>query len=113
MAKQFFPDFLEAAGGLYAVAEEFEGDGNVACDYQNYMDGIANYPVYYPALRAFQNSSGSMDDLAEAITNVSITCKDSTLLGSFAENHDVPRFASYTKDLAVSSLRTSELLRKS
>jgi alpha-amylase len=99
--KAFFPPFLKAAGGLYAVGEEYEGDTQVACDYQNYMDGIANYPVYFPALRAFQNSSGSMDDLAAAITNVSQGCKDSTLLGSFSENHDVPRFASYTKDISV------------
>lgn len=28
-------------------------------------------------------------------------CKDSTLLGSFSENHDLPRFASYTSDLSL------------
>jgi alpha-amylase len=28
-------------------------------------------------------------------------CKDTTLLGSFSENHDQPRFASYTDDLTV------------
>lgn len=99
--RQFFPYLLEAAGGLYAVGEEYEGDTNVACEYQNYMPGITNYPAYFPALRAFQNSSGSMDDLAKAITDVSQICGDSTLLGSFSENHDVPRFASYTQDLSL------------
>jgi alpha-amylase len=103
--RQFFPYLLEAAGGLYAVGEEYEGDTNAACEYQNYMPGITNYPAYFPALRAFQNSSGSMDDLAEAITDVSQICGDSTLLGSFSENHDVPRFASYTQDLSVSRSR--------
>ena len=29
------------------------------------------------------------------------TCKDTTLLGSFSENHDVPRFASYTPDYSL------------
>lgn len=29
------------------------------------------------------------------INTVKSTCKDSTLLGTFVENHDNPRFASY------------------
>jgi alpha-amylase len=28
-------------------------------------------------------------------------CSDTTLLGSFTENHDVPRFASYTSDISL------------
>ncbi len=28
-------------------------------------------------------------------------CADTTLLGSFTENHDVPRFASYTSDMSL------------
>jgi hypothetical protein len=32
------------------------------------------------------------------------TLKDTSLLATFSENHDQPRFASYTPDLAVSKL---------
>jgi alpha-amylase len=35
------------------------------------------------------------------INSVKSGCKDSTLLGSFSENHDNPRFPSYTSDLAL------------
>lgn len=49
---------------------------------------------YYPLLSAFQSTSGSMTDLYNMINTVKSTCKDSTLLGNFVENHDNPRFAS-------------------
>lgn len=50
---------------------------------------------YYPLLRAFSSTSGSISDLYNMINTVKSTCKDSTLLGTFMENHDNPRFASY------------------
>lgn len=36
-----------------------------------------------------------MSDLYNMINTVKSTCSDSTLLGTFVENHDNPRFASY------------------
>lgn len=35
------------------------------------------------------------------INTVKSDCLDSTLLGTFIENHDNPRFASYTKDMSL------------
>ncbi|KAJ5494840.1 Glycoside hydrolase superfamily [Penicillium fimorum] len=95
--KSFWPGFNSAAG-VYSVGEVFDGDPAYTCDYQKYMDGILNYPMYYPLLRAFQTTSGSISDLYNMIGTVSSTCADSTLLGNFIENHDNPRFASYTGD---------------
>lgn len=42
-----------------------------------------------------------MSDLYNMINTVKSTCKDSTLMGSFIENHDNPRFASYTSDMSL------------
>lgn len=50
---------------------------------------------YYQLLNAFKSSSGSISSLASMINSVSSDCKDPTLLGSFIENHDNPRFPRY------------------
>ncbi|KAJ5221488.1 uncharacterized protein N7469_010375 [Penicillium citrinum] len=98
--KDFWPDFNKAAG-VYCVGEVFDGDADYTCPYQEVMDGVLNYPIYFPLLKAFKSTSGSMSDLYNMINTVKSKCSDSTLLGNFVENHDNPRFASYTDDMAL------------
>ncbi|KAJ5168960.1 uncharacterized protein N7482_004554 [Penicillium canariense] len=98
--KDFWPGYNKAAG-VYCVGEVFDGDADYTCPYQEVIDGVLNYPMYYPLLRAFQSTSGSMSDLYNMINTVKSTCSDSTLLGTFTENHDNPRFASYTNDMSL------------
>lgn len=64
------------------------------------MDGLLNYPLYFPLTNAFKSTSGSMTDLVNIVNYVKDNCKDSTLLGPFLENHDNPRFPSLTSDIA-------------
>lgn len=45
--KSFWPGFNDAAG-VYSVGEIFDGDPAYTCDYQNYLDGVLNYPMYVP-----------------------------------------------------------------
>lgn len=42
--KSFWPGFNSAAG-VYCVGEVFQGDPAYTCPYQNYMDGVLNYPM--------------------------------------------------------------------
>jgi alpha-amylase len=56
---------------------------------------------YYPILNAFKSTSGDLTALATSISTVRSACKDVSLLGSFSESHDVPRFASYTQDISL------------
>lgn len=56
---------------------------------------------YFPLIAAFQSPNGSIIDLANQINSMKSTCKDSTLLTSFSENHDNPRFPSYTSDTSL------------
>ncbi|KAL5342772.1 glycoside hydrolase superfamily [Aspergillus crustosus] len=97
--KDFWPGYVDAAG-VYGVGEIFHGDPAYTCPYQEYMDGVTNYPVYYPLLEAFRSSSGNMGTLYSMINTVAASCRDPTLLGNFIENHDNPRFPSYTQDLS-------------
>lgn len=99
--KSFWPGFNDAAG-VYCIGEVFDGDPHYTCPYQNVLDGVLNYPLYYPLLRAFESpSSKKMGDLYSMISQISTDCADPTLLGNFIENHDNPRFASLTSDLAL------------
>jgi len=98
--KDFWP-FWVSAVGVYCVGEVDNGDATIACPYQNYLDGILNYPIYFPLVRAFESTSGSISDLYNMVNTVKSGCNDSTLLGSFSENHDNPRFANYTSDFSL------------
>ncbi|GFF63758.1 acid alpha-amylase [Aspergillus lentulus] len=95
--KDFWPGYNDAAG-VYCVGEVFSGDPSYTCPYQNYLDAVLNYPIYYQLLYAFESTSGSMSNLYNMISSVASDCADPTLLGNFIENHDNPRFASYTSD---------------
>ncbi|QKX54781.1 uncharacterized protein TRUGW13939_01870 [Talaromyces rugulosus] len=95
--ESFWPGYNSAAG-VYCVGEVFDGDPAYTCPYQNYLDAVLNYPIYYQLLYAFESSSGSISGLYDMISSVASDCADPTLLGNFIENHDNPRFASYTDD---------------
>lgn len=56
---------------------------------------------YYWITQAFQSTSGSISNLYNGINTLKSTCKDTTLLGSFMENHDLARFPSLTSDYAL------------
>jgi len=66
------------------------------------LNGVLNYPLWYTINATF---------LAEPPLNMTLlqgqfeamlaACQDSTLLGTFTENQDQPRFANYTSDVAL------------
>ncbi|KAL1303749.1 hypothetical protein AAFC00_007091 [Neodothiora populina] len=96
----FFPPFGEAAG-VYTMGEVFNGNEWQYCEYQDYMDGMLNYPAYFWITQAFKAPGGSISSLVNGIEIMIGQCSDTTLLGSFIENHDQPRFPSYTSDTAL------------
>ncbi|KAA8573500.1 hypothetical protein EYC84_005085 [Monilinia fructicola] len=91
----------DANRGVYIVGEVYNGDPTWTCPYQKFLDGLLNYPAYYWITQAFQSVNGSISNLATGINTMISTCSDTTLLGSFIENHDLARFASLTSDIAL------------
>ena len=75
----------------------------VECIYSTRTDADIHSHSYFPLISAFQSTSGDMSALAASITQVKSSCKDTTLLGSFSENHDRPRFAYLNGDMAAAS----------
>ncbi|KAI5241351.1 alpha-amylase [Aureobasidium subglaciale] len=96
----FWSGFGEAAG-VFITGEITNGDPYGLCPYQNYMDSVLNYAMYYAATAAFSSTSGSMSSFVSQLKGMKSQCKDTTVLGSFSENHDQPRFASLTDDISL------------
>ncbi|KAI9657628.1 MAG: hypothetical protein M1821_002804 [Bathelium mastoideum] len=94
----FWPE-LDSAAGVYCVGEVLDDRPNYVCPYQEALDGVLNYPTYYNITDAFGSTSGDMQGLANNINTMKSTCKDTTLLGSFSENQDMPRFAQQNGDI--------------
>jgi alpha-amylase len=54
-----------------------------------------------PLVGGMQSANRTLWDLFYEQPNVQANCSDSTLLGTFSENHDVSRFASFTDDIQL------------
>ncbi|KAI0598283.1 glycoside hydrolase family 13 protein [Biscogniauxia sp. FL1348] len=97
--KGFFPGFQSAAG-VHVLGEVYDGDPSVFPDWLNYVSGLLNYPAYYWITRAFQSTSATTTELLNGI-NTMKGSMETTVLGTFLENHDQARFASLTSDKAL------------
>lgn len=96
-----FWDSFQAAAGVYTMGEVFADNPGYTCDYQNHLTGLFNYPLYWPIIEFLNSTSGSSASFLDMADQMKSNCKDISLLGVFAENHDVPRFASQTKDISL------------
>lgn len=102
-AKHVNTEYLEKvvnASGVFATGEVYESNQETTCSYQKYIPSVPNFPVYYAMIEAF--GKGNMTALVKGIETALKVCDNTFALGSFSENHDLPRFPSYTKDLSVS-----------
>ena len=99
--KSFWAGF-ESAAGVFMLGEVYNGDPVQLATYQgNGMAGLMDYASYYWITYAFQSTSGSISALASGINQLKSLAQDTSLYGSFLENHDQPRFASLTSDFAL------------
>ncbi|KAK8018381.1 alpha-amylase [Apiospora marii] len=102
--KDFWPGFLDAAG-IYGIGEAngnvvLDGNPAIYADWQNYMQGLMNYPLFFWVQETFSNPSATMDNLVNGINTMKGQA-DTTALGVFIENHDQKRFASLTNDMSL------------
>ncbi|KFY10427.1 hypothetical protein V491_07652 [Pseudogymnoascus sp. VKM F-3775] len=95
----FYPSFQTAAGGIHILAEVFSGDPTTLCSYLEFVSGAMNYPSYYWITSSFQG--GPLSALVQGIKEMNASCTDTTLLGSFMENHDLARFPFATTDVSL------------
>lgn len=98
----FLQSFVEAAG-VFTFGEVYASDPWQVCKYQGKLvDGLPDFPIYYPALTAF--AGDDLYPLATMVGQVQEICQNISYMGNFAENHDLPRFAELEDDMDVSHL---------
>ena len=80
--------------GIVGVDSANEKDVKFIVDYQNYMDGVGNYPLYYKIRENFCSTShtGSMSDLNNFIQNLQKYYLEPQYMGIWLGNHDKERF---------------------
>ena len=86
--KWFWDEFREYAG-VFQIGEVFHGNVNIVGDYQNHLDSVFNYPLFYVIERAF---CGSFRELEMYWFNDRPKFPMPEYTGVFLENHDNPRF---------------------
>jgi alpha-amylase len=94
----FLSGFQAAAGGIHVLGEVWNGNPEELCPHQNTMTGLLNYASYYWITQAFQNSTTNLTTLRNNLEWLQARCRDVTVLGTFIENHDNPRYANTTTD---------------
>ena len=92
--KWFWKEFTEAAN-TYSLGIVSSSDPKYISDYQNYMDGVGNYPLFYAVREAF---CGSLKTLEEYFFNSHEYYLGPTYNANWIDNHDNPRFLSVCND---------------
>jgi alpha-amylase len=97
---EFLAPFV-ASSGVFAFGEVLSGVPQDMCRYQmlGLLPGMPNYLEYYALVRAFNGES--LEKLADMRNQAASACNETTLLGTFAENHDMARFAARNDDMAL------------
>ena len=86
---KWFWDKFGSSASVFQIGEAFHGDINRVYDYQNHLDSIFNYPLYYIVLRCF---TGSFKELGEYYNELRFKYPNKELMANFVENHDNQRF---------------------
>ncbi|KAF2672970.1 alpha-amylase [Microthyrium microscopicum] len=98
--KSFWPAFNKDAG-VFSTGEVLSGNVDYLCDYQNYLDSLLNYAIYYPLTQTFSSTTKNMSGLISIHQQIQKSCKSPKSLLTFASNHDQPRLAALTPSLAL------------
>ncbi|KAK4663797.1 uncharacterized protein QC763_502740 [Podospora pseudopauciseta] len=97
---EFLPGFVKSSG-VFAWGEVLTGETEDFCRYQtlDLLPGMPNYLDYYKLIEGF--NGGSFEKLAQIKKQAINNCNDTFALGTFVENHDMPRFANKNSDMAI------------
>ena len=93
--KWFWKSFTESAN-TYTFGVVSSDNASYIADYQNYMDGVGDYPLYYVIRDSF--CDGSMKKLEEYHSNSHKLYKNPEYNAIWIGNHDNNRFLNVTSD---------------
>ncbi|KAJ4455423.1 putative Alpha-amylase A type-3 [Paratrimastix pyriformis] len=97
--KAFWPGFAQAAG-VFQLGEVFDGRVDYVAGYQAVIDATLSYPMYFTLRDVFQRQA-SVRRIADTLSAYDRYFKDQTVLGTFLDNHDNPRFLQGQSDYTL------------
>ena len=86
---KWFWDKFRTSAGVFQIGEAFNGDPGYVADYQNHLDSVFNYPLYYTIKSSF---CGSFRNLEGYLFNTRKVFPAPEYMATFVENHDNPRW---------------------
>jgi alpha-amylase len=86
---KWFWDKFRASAGVFQIGEAFDGNPGYVADYQNHLDSVFNYPLYYTIKSSF---CGSFRNLEGYLFNTRNVFPAPEYMATFVENHDNPRW---------------------
>ncbi|KAJ7286003.1 alpha-amylase [Mycena rebaudengoi] len=102
--KEFWPPFLKSAG-VFSMGEVFDPLVSKVAEFQgpNVLDSVLNYPLYNALVAAFAlpgvgPGPPNMTALLNILQQSKKAYTDTTVLGNFLENQDVPRWHNLSVD---------------
>ncbi|KDN37894.1 hypothetical protein RSAG8_09868, partial [Rhizoctonia solani AG-8 WAC10335] len=99
--KDFWPAFVKNSG-VFSIGEVLSNETQYTGDYTNYMDAVLDYPSWFAITQAFASTTGNIALIAQNIPETQKYFKNGGIsTGAFLENHDQPRFQSWTTDLSL------------
>ena len=94
---KWFWDKFRASAGVFQIGEAFDGRPWFVADYQNHLDSVFNYPLYYAIKNSF---CGSFKTLENYWWNDRKAFPAPQYAATFVENHDNPRFLHECNDIS-------------
>jgi alpha-amylase len=91
--KDFWREYGQSAG-VFQMGEVFNGNSGYVGDYQNYVTGLFNYPMYFTIKDIWANGQ-SMYNIRSRYNEEKSLFKDLDALGVFVDNHDNARFLNF------------------
>ena len=96
--KWFWKEFSQAAN-TYTFGVISSSNSTYIADYQNYMDGVGNYPLFYAIKEGI--CGGSMKRLESYLLNEHKDYLKPKYNVNWLDNHDNPRFLNWCKDKRI------------
>ncbi|EEB05101.1 alpha-amylase [Schizosaccharomyces japonicus yFS275] len=97
-----FLDQYTTSASAFVIGEVFDYTPKTACPYLEHLQGMTNYPARLGMLYSFNQTGAGFGALHDLDYQMRSNCSsyDMSLLITFLENHDLPRFASQNNDTA-------------
>ena len=94
---KWFWDKFRVSAGVFQIGESFNHRTWYVADYQNHLDSVFNYPLYYAIKSSF---CGNFRDLEYYWFNTRKAFPAPEYTATFVENHDNPRWLNECNDRA-------------